>query len=335
MKKSVVATLIILTLLTLLLLVGCVDYKAYDLQEESFEDTDLVDEVAQIERELAQDSQLLEGENVVEEEIILPDLEEEPEPISEELQVITVKENERIILKPTINDPDEDPVTVSFSKPLDELGEWRTQYGDAGEYTVTITADDGVLTTTKKVKLVVERVNVAPVLKGIRDITIHEGETASFEPLVADPNNDEVEVSISEPLKDGSFETDHTSAGEYAITVVASDGELETKQAFKLIVLNVNEKPEITNVDDLVVEEGELILLKPIVTDLDGDELKVTISEPVGSDGEWQTSFTDHGEYTVTIFADDGKDQVSKRVQITIKDVNKAPEIIDVTLLRN
>ena len=62
----------------------------------------------------------------------------------------------------TITDPDGDEVTVTYSG-------WMTQprrttdFGDAGTYTVTITADDGELSSSETVTVIVERTNRPPV----------------------------------------------------------------------------------------------------------------------------------------------------------------------------
>ena len=45
----------------------------------------------------------------------------------------------------------------SFTEPLDRQGKWQTSYGDAGEYIITVTATDGELSTSEKVKLVVKK----------------------------------------------------------------------------------------------------------------------------------------------------------------------------------
>jgi len=252
---------------------------------------------------------------------------------SSDMKVITVKENQVVKLKTKVEDPDNDPVTYKYSKPLSEDGMWTTKYGDAGEYIVTLTATDGRLTTEQKIKIVVERVNVPPVIELTKDINVNEGQSVQFEPKVSDPNNDAVTVEVSEPLKSGSFATDHTSSGEYTIKVTASDGELTSEQVFTLTVKDVNMKPVIEGVEDLVVSEGDKVTISPKVSDLDAeDALSVSISDPVGSDGVWQTTYTDNGEYSVLVSVDDGKETVTKKIKLTVKDVNKAPQIIDVDL---
>lgn len=361
-KKVMVRVLMSVLMVALLIFVsGCLDYKAYSLpggeEDAADSDTSLVDEIAQIEQELGieegaegeepqaeaieevqigeeDEPEQLQPEEVVE-EVILPELTEEEEIIEEpmeDLPIITVKENDHVELKVNITDPDEDPVTYTFSKPLSKTGEWKTNYGDAGEYIVTLTATDGVLSSTQKIRIVVERVNVPPEIVPPTDITVDEGEIVTFEPQVSDPNKDPVTVTISEPLKSGTFETDHTSAGQYQIKISASDGELESVQAFTLTINDVNVLPEISGVEDLMLLEGEVIEIKPVITDLDEDEITLTISEPVGNDGIWETKFTDHGEYFVTITADDGKDRVIEKVKISIEDVNKPPVIIEISL---
>ena len=309
-------------------LVGCLDYKAYDVPQET-ENTDLIDEIAQIEAELGLEEQE-EEDLVVEEDVILPELEETQ---STEAQEIFVKENSLVRLNVDVTDPDQDPVTYTFTPPVNDRGEWQTHYGDAGEYMVTLTATDGQLTTTKQIRIIVERVNVPPVLTGIRDLSVQEGDVINFEPTVNDPNNDAVTDSISEPLKSGTFATDHTSAGEYSITVTADDGELSSEETFTLTINDVNELPVLENIESTIsVQEGETITIKPTISDLDGDDVSLTISQPVGDDGVWETGFTDHGEYTITVTADDGKDTVTKHVKLTVSDVNMPPEIVSVSL---
>ena len=342
MKKVMVSVMIVL----FIFLVSCVDYKAYDLPQET-EDNSLLDEIALIEEELAQEDSLDEVEESLDEleeieeetveEVILPELTEEDTTEENTVDtptdatVITVKENELVSLKVNITDPDEDPVTFSFTQPINKTGQWKTNYGDAGEYLVTLSATDGRLTSSQKIKVVVERVNVAPVITKVKDINVDEGEIIELEPVVSDPNNDPVTVTITEPLANGRFDTDHTSAGQYSMTVTASDGELESEETFTLTINDVNVLPVIDNVQDITVKEGEPVKIEPTVTDLDEDNVVLSITEPIGDDGLWETSFTDHGEYLITVTADDGKDKVKKKITVIVEDVNMPPRIVDIS----
>ena len=244
MMKKILA---VFSVLLLVFLAGC-NYKVNTAVQE---ETSLVDEIAKVEEELsfgAEEQETVEAaeeaeDSTVEEEVILPDLQEPAQVSDEEMQVIEVNEDEIVRLNVKINDPDQDSVEYSFTSPLNKLGQWKTNYGDAGEYVVTLSASDGQLTTEKKIRLVVKRVNVPPTINGVTDLRVKEGETVSFKPLVNDPNKDSVTVTVSEPLKSGTFETDHTSAGEYQIVVTASDGELETEKTFTLVVEDVNKLP--------------------------------------------------------------------------------------------
>ncbi len=248
---------------------------------------------------------------------------------------VKVKENDLLKLKVNYTDPDNDQVSLSFNKPLDKNGEWKTNFGDAGEYASTIIANDGKLSTTTKLKIIVERVNQAPLIEGVDDMTVKEGDLIKFEPKITDPNKDQVTVTISDPLKKGTFKTDYTSAGDYKIKVTATDGELKTEKNFLLRILDVNVKPTIEGAPEkLIIKEGDIVNLKLSVSDLDNDKVKITISDPVGDDGIWETKFTDHGQYTITIVADDGKDKVTKKIDLTVQDQNAAPEITAVNLAK-
>ncbi len=354
--------LISVFILLFLIVAGCVDYKG-EKPASTPSDVEIVKEIALVEKELSAqpagsevvkpeataevNAEPKKEETVVEKSVVVPGPTAVPNNgtvdvapsvaavAADELQVVSVKENEKVRLSVQVNDPDNDTVNHTFSKPLNERGEWKTNYGDAGEYVVTLTATDGKLTVSQKVKLVVERVNVAPVIETVRDLIVNEGETVKFEPVVEDPNKDPVTVTVSEPLSNGVFKTDYTSSGDYKVKVVVSDGELSTEKTFTLTVRDVNVPPELKGVEDLTVKEGQLVSIKPVVSDLDNDPLKVTISSPVGDDGVWQTTYTDHGEYSVTVSVDDGKTKVSKKVTVMVSDVNMPPEIVKVSLNKN
>jgi len=368
--------MVAISIITLFIfLVGCLDYKAYDIPKENKsvkDDSSLIDEISKVEKEanklntstsktVATNSKTTtptkttptnktSTTNLKKEEVaatkktvedkILPELSEKKTFVDttadENVATITVKENEMVKLNVNVTDPDKDPVTYSFSKPLSKTGDWKTNYGDAGEYMVTISASDQKVTTTKKVKLVVERVNVPPVMEDFKDLTFNEGQVVKFEPKVKDPNNDPVTVQVSEPLKNGTWTTDFTSAGVYPITVTAGDGQLETKKTFKVTINNINVLPTIENVKDLTIKEGELVKLEPKVTDVDKeDKVKVTISDPVGDDGVWQTGYTDHGKYTIVITADDGHGKSTKNVNLMVEDVNMPPVIKLIAVEKN
>ena len=317
MKKSVVVSVVMVVLV--LFLVGCLDYKAYDLQKEqtggpaapqqAAEDSQLLDEIAAIEATLnatptavpeeakdsKNDSDNKTEENEEEIEVVLPEVKEEKkEEFSGDVQTIAVDENEMVKLRVTVRDPDGDNVSYRFSPPLDEKGEWKTNYGDAGEYVITITASDGKLTSKESVKIMVNRVNVPPVVEAVKNLRVKEGEEVTFKPEVNDPNKDKVTVTVSEPLTSGRWNTDHTSAGEYEIKVLASDGELDTERTFLLEVLDVNVLPVITGLSNITIKEGEVVKIQPEITDLDEDEITLSIGDPVGNDGVWETSYTDH-----------------------------------------
>ena len=161
MMKKILA---VFSVLLLVFLAGC-NYKVNTAVQE---ETSLVDEIAKVEEELsfgAEEQETVEAaeeaeDSTVEEEVILPDLQEPAQVSDEEMQVIEVNEDEIVRLNVKINDPDQDSVEYSFTSPLNKLGQWKTNYGDAGEYVVTLSASDGQLTTEKKIRLVVKRVNV-------------------------------------------------------------------------------------------------------------------------------------------------------------------------------
>lgn len=159
------------------------------------------------------------------------------------LQDVEVVEGQKVSIKPVVSDADGDKITVSFSEPLDENGEWFTKIGDEGEYVFDITADDGRDTVTEQFKLVIAPANKAPVLEEIQDVVVEETEVVRFTPLAFDPEGDEVTISYSGWMKTNEYTTTYDDAGEYIVTVTASDGEQTSFQHVKVTVLNKNRAP--------------------------------------------------------------------------------------------
>lgn len=281
----------------------------------------------------------LEIDNISEGQSVLGQIQEiaqevaDGEVLDEDMPELIVSETELVSLQLDASDADEDSLMFSFSEPLDQNGKWETNYGDAGEYIVTVTASDGQLTTSKHIKLIVLKKNEAPEIEGISDLDVVEGDVVRLEPQITDVNGDDIILTISDPVgEDGVWETDHTSSGTYEIAVSASDGELTTERTIVLFVADKNVPPEVKIADSVAIKEGETVKFEPEVSDLDNDQVSVTISDPVGDDGIWETGYTDHGEYLITVSASDGKDTTVKEIMLTVEDVNVAPEIVEITL---
>lgn len=251
-----------------------------------------------------------------------------------EMPMLVVNETQLINLNVEASDADADSIKYTFSEPLNSEGKWQTTYGDAGDYVVLVTASDNLLSTSKKILLRVLKKNEAPVIENVGDsINVEEFDTIKLEPKVTDVNSDDVTVTISDPVgDDGIWETDHTSAGSYTVTITATDGEKTTIKEIALAVADKNVPPEIKVPSEINIKEGQTLQLEPEVSDLDGDKVTVEISEPVGNDGIWETAYTDHGEYVVTVSATDSKDKTIKEIKLVVEDVNKAPQIMQISL---
>jgi len=330
--------LICVLLVSILILSGCAvkDYLQRYIVTEQPANYTLLSEKEEYVDELNETEELLNETEELEASVEDMDetIEEEPTRFDKRPQIrITVEENDSIILKPEAEDADLDPIIYTFTNPLNEEGAWKTNFGDAGKYIVTVTASDGELTTSKEVLIEVLRKNVPPVIEGIPDsIAIDEGDTIKMTPNVTDPNGDDFTLEISDPVgDDGIWETGYTDHDVYIVTLTASDGELESVHEMELIVNRKNIAPIIEPIADIVIKEGEKVEIEPIVTDLNEDDVEVHISDPVGDDGEWETVYTDHGEYSVTVSASDGELESVVIINLVVEDVNMAPVILNIT----
>lgn len=247
---------------------------------------------------------------------------------------IVAKEGEKINFEAKATSPDEKKVTITYAKPLDSNGAWQTKVGDAGTYEVEITASDGLMTATEKVKIIIEALNHKPKIMAQDKITIKEGENVKIYVNTTDADNDPVTVKFSRWMNSSEYTTAYNDAGTHTVTVSATDGKDTVTKEVTIVVNDVNRAPVIKALQDIKVVEGSLIEVYPIVTDEDVDILTTTYSSPLNSSGKWKTTIGDAGKYVVTVTASDGKDSTSEKMNLIVSPINHAPviQIDDVTV---
>jgi hypothetical protein len=282
-------------------------------------------------------------EDIFEEEELEEGIDME-EGIAEDATVLIVEETELISLVPKAEDPDKDTLTFTFTSPLDENGEWQTTYGDAGEYTVTVTASDGSLTASKEVLIIINRKEEAPVFDSFEPeetaIEMDEIDSVAFKVAASDLNDDileylwkldGIEIGDDDSIE---YQTTYEDSGSHTVKVTISDGMFDTEKIWSVTVNNVNRKPLLTEMDDIEARETDTVVIELEAVDHDGDELSYEIDDERFTRDEnvftWETTYDNAGEYIVLVSVSDGVDTVSQEVTVTIENVNRAPVILDI-----
>jgi hypothetical protein len=249
---------------------------------------------------------------------------------------ISLKETQTIDLKKLVTDPDDDPLSFQFKKPFDNNGQWETNNNDAGNHITEFVVSDGEFNEKFRVGIEVINTNQAPKITDSfsesKIVNIEEDEIIEF--YVEAVDNDHQELSflwkldgeiISEEDSD-EYYFDYESSDEHLLEVYVSDGTLNQEESWTINVENVNRKPVLILLP-LTVKEGEMVYLDLPDVDLDGDVLSYSFEAPLDSEGEWQTTYEDADSYNLEVVATDGEFSVEENVDITVLDVDRAPEL--------
>ncbi|MFH1053038.1 MAG: hypothetical protein V1740_01345 [Candidatus Woesearchaeota archaeon] len=241
---------------------------------------------------------------------------------------ITLNEGETVTLDIKTSDSDGDDVTVVISGWMTENSK-ATGFDDAGTYTVTVKASDGKSESKQDVKVTVNNVNRAPIIKDINDITVTEGDKVSIATTSADPDGDSVTITYPSPFdSSGQWQTSEGDAGEKEYTIIASDGKLTDSISVKVIVQSSNKPPLLTLTStSITVEETETVRIDASATDPEGKDVSITYSGWMTSATK-TTGYDDAGTYKVTVSASDRVKTVSAEVTVTVKDKNRPPVIV-------
>jgi hypothetical protein len=244
------------------------------------------------------------------------------------LFTIKVKEGEKVYLNIEAKDPDGDEINYKYSTPFDDEGVWQTQIGDAGSYIVTVSASDGLLTTTEAIKVVVDAVNRPPVITCPLEFTVKEGEFLEIPCSFADPEGAQVDYKVVGFISSLTYQTTYDDAGEYSINIVASDGLQSSMVEVKLTIENTNRAPSIilTQTEFSLTEE-ESLSLTVNAEDVDGNEVTITYPEQFNNQGVWQTQIGDAGTHELKVIASDGELETEATFKVNINQINLPPVI--------
>ena len=253
------------------------------------------------------------------------------------ITTFTYKETDFISLQPKAADPDKQNLIYTYSEPLNENGGWQTTYGDAGEYEVKITVSDGELSTSQDVLIIVNKKEEKPVIGSSTPqegaISVDEGETITFKISASDLNNDPLsfEWIIDDVLVSDeaviNYATSYQDAGKHNIKVVVSDKNSSASKEWNVEVKEVNLRDILNSIEDIEIEETRVASLK--LPDLEKYGLTYSITDPIGNDNEWQTSYDDSGVYEVLVEAEGKGFSESKEVKVTVKNKDRPTLFID------
>ncbi len=273
---------------------------------------------------------------------------------------IIVHENEKVTLNLPATDIDGDALTYTYKDLLNEDGEWQTNYEDAGEYTVIVTASDGEFTDTITIPITVLNVNRAPTLILPSLLSAYENEELSWIIETYDPDEEDIEISITNtPLnaklnqkkktftwkpdyttiqrKDNAFTTFLSAFGlekfllkkkTVPLHVEVCDKSLCSVGTVNVIVHNTNRPPILQSTSPINVTETETVSIQPTAVDPDGDFIRYTFSDPVHKKtGKWETHYEAAGVYQVNVTASDGEFSDSSTITLTVHQKNREPSI--------
>jgi len=260
-------------------------------------------------------------------------------PIIDCMDDLRVKEGETIELKCNFFDKENDPLVIEYSGWMTSTT-YTTGYESAGKHKVFVKVSDGFHNVTKTINIVVDNVDRAPIFEEkIKDLTVVETDVITLKPKVFDPDGDSVKLIYSEPFNNnGVWKTKIGDAGTYPVSIVASSGELTTKETFTITVKMLNTAPVMKTIQNITVEEGETITLKPDVVDREEDMISITYSGWMKS-STYTTTYEDaypkgcdtpgcSASYKVTVTASDGQYNVSQDIYVIVKDKNRPPQFV-------
>ncbi len=248
------------------------------------------------------------------------------------ITTFVIQETEKIALDLNVKDPDSDKLTVIYSAPLNQEGEWQTIYGDAGTYKTKITISDGTINITKNISIIVKKKEEQPNFESYNPIEdflkINESESINFKVIANDLNNDKLTYDWfldNKKVKSSQeylYDTIYTDEGIHKIMVIVSDGVTNINKSWEIDVANFDAEELLHQIKNVSIHENEIISLD--IPDFSRYGLTYSISDPL-SKNEWGTGYNDAGLYNITVKVEGKGFKNNKTVKLEVIDVDRPP----------
>lgn len=208
------------------------------------------------------------GQNLVEQDILIRVLNVNRVPVIEDLKPdeseIVIEETDSIKFGIDAVDFDGDELNYSWFVNGIDVGvhedkyKLSTDYNSEGVYEIIASVYDHINVSTESWNVIVQNKNRKPVFNFPETLEVSETEIIDFRKYVIDPDGDNFTLEVKEPVDSAStWQTDFEDAGAYTIKVVASDGQDSNDIYVDVIVNDVNRKPSINNIQDLLFTENK------------------------------------------------------------------------------
>lgn len=231
---------------------------------------------------------------------------------------------------------------------------WTPPADATGSFSVAFTATSPAASLTESVEFVLVD-NAPPVIEPIDDVEVGEGGHLSVPISASDPNG-EIPALSADGVPDNAtfqdnengwaafiFDPSFDQAGDYMITVSATDGVNTVTETFTVTVIDrdpseVNGTPVVSGPDIVEAVEGEQVRAWVNATDPEDDPIELTAQHlPEGALFEelgpgvsritWTPSFEQAGIYRSAIRASDPGGYTLHQFLFDVEDVPRNPEI--------
>ena len=218
-------------------------------------------------------------------------------------------------------------------------------------YTATVTASDGINSTTQNITVNVTNVNdVAPVFTSDATFSAAENQTAIGTVIATDAEGDTITFDVSgSELTITSTGTltfvsapNYESKSSYSAIVTASDGVNSTAQSLQVNITDENDAPRLLTDTELFIDEGQVNIISLQAQDDDGDDVVIALTEQADyahfnlESFSWNLSFKEDSVpdyetkniYSLIVKLNDQNEGVTnEEVTININDVNESPTL--------
>ena len=180
----------------------------------------------------------------------------------------------------------------------------------------------------------------SPIVNDVSKLVAEFGRSFDYQVLVVDPTNDSLEYSDNSLLfnisSNGLISFVPNELGNDSVTIYIYDGKHNVSDNFILEVVLNNTAPNITSYSpeiNVSLDENESVSFSIVKEDVDGGSLSVgwyldgVLVENL-DEYLFETNYTSSGSYNLIVNVSDGIDSDFVNWDITVNDINLAPEFI-------